>query len=164
MWVWIDPKSAEIIDSGIHQTCVKDGDCVHHRPIDGGGLNNAINSQITANGSITLTYGLICNGPGWYEDIRCVFRAGGELRFLLSDDRISWSGTVTKFPNVEAYYWEDEENAVELFTENFFTEDEVNQGTANPQTAFGMLSVTSFAGSWKISQFDEGTPFYYSNY
>jgi len=149
-WVWIDASTGEIINQGIHETCNSWSQCAG--PIDDEGFyQNSIETKLHEDGSIKLTYSMLCAG------LRCAVAPGpdGEIEFIKNDDGSYTSkGSIDAFPNVEAYYYQDIEASPEtLFRHQFVSQEELLEGITKFKTsALGMYGLNQF--DWDYSHKD----------
>ena len=146
-WAWIDANTGDLIRSEIHETCNTWGQCAG--PIDDEGLyKNVIDPELQEDGSIKLTYSILCAG------LRCAGAPGpdGEITFIRNDDgSFTSKGNINSFPNVEAYHFRDINDPPDtLFRHRFVSQEELDADVTYFGTStLGMLGVNQF--EWDYS-------------
>lgn len=146
-WAWIDANTGDLIRSEIHETCNTWGQCAG--PIDDEGLyKNVIDPELQEDGSIKLTYSILCAG------LRCAGAPGpdGEITFIRNDDgSFTSKGNINSFPNVEAYHFRDVNDPPDtLFRHRFVSQEELDADVTYFGTStLGMLGVNQF--EWDYS-------------
>jgi RHS repeat-associated protein len=155
-WLWIDADSGEILDSYVHPTQRVSGPLgepfgdpspPRNQPHENLLLevilgSNRFATTRTENGSISLSYHVVCSDPICNNALA----PDGQVNFV-PDGKGSYTAyrLVNRFPNLEAYHWNQGvlqgESILRL---QFFKSEELTYGHADWITAFGMRSYEYF--------------------
>ena len=157
-WVWIDASSGKIIMSFVQATtAVNDlgsvlgrlGNCDGNKCTypQSTSTNHILSYPVGEDGTIVLEYSVLCSHP------TCYLGPGpdGNIAFIPNDTGSFYAvGITEKFPNLEAYYWEDGKLKDTLFRINHFSKEELANSKVDFET-----------GLYMYGGFPFGEPAYY---
>ena len=153
-WVWINADTWEIVQSYVHPTqraAEANGDPIgepyspRNEPAEGWfrswfQSSNSLEVQLNDDGSIAFNYSVVCSDPACNRFLApegsIVFTPNGSGSYDVS-------GRVNRFPNLEAYHWQNGElQGDSLLQLQNFSPEEIQAGNANASTSFGMALST----------------------
>lgn len=160
-WVWIDADSGEIVGSFVHDTTAFDdsifavlvGAGLLEASCDGDTCTYAqqewtydFSATLLDNGVIHFEYSVLCSHPTCYAgpgpDGGILFVPDGKGSYYVA-------GLTDQFPNLEGYYWENDELIETLFQINNFSQSELDNDLIEFGSGLNMYGGMPFGKDFK---------------